>query len=405
MNIRMTAAAGFSAVVLAAAGAEPVAAGTHYAEEYVTPALTNGFVGGISVFTRADKCEVALIGWADREARRPMTMDTMFRICSQTKGVCGVAALTFVERGELDLDDPVARYLPEFERLWIESCSTGGVRVLTQATTPLTVRHCLTHTGGFPFSTRLNSVHGWTSVPLALEATAAAAEPLLGEPGVTFRYSNTGIDIAAAVLEKIAGKDFETICRERIFEPLGMTDATFYPSDEQLARAAKCYAAKTGDGEPVAHEPYTPMPDPADRRHRFASAGAGLWCTTADLVRFYRMIANRGVGDNGVRVLSERSVTEYLARSLTPPGEQEYSLGINIERKYPGWIGHGGALNTNCILNPADGSVRLWMVQYSGSDEGLAQAYAAWERAGDAFFGERGAEGAVSTEFVGRTHE
>ncbi len=100
---------------------------------------------------------VTCVGYADVAAKRAITADDTYMQCSQTKGFCGVTIAKLVEEGRLNLDDPVSKYLPEFETLWIEGPATNDMRTLIKAKNVLTVRMCLNHTGGFPFETSAKS--------------------------------------------------------------------------------------------------------------------------------------------------------------------------------------------------------------------------------------------------------
>ena len=114
--------------------AEPKASGTAYAQEALKPFLESGELpGAISVFYKAGVQETACVGYADAEKKRPIAMDNVYMQCSQTKGFCGVTVAILVEEGKISLDDPVAKYLPEFGTLWVEVLNTNGVRALVRA--------------------------------------------------------------------------------------------------------------------------------------------------------------------------------------------------------------------------------------------------------------------------------
>ena len=184
---------------------------TTYAQEVLQPYVDNGqLAGAISVFYKDGVQETCCVGYADVEKKRPIKMDNVFMQCSQTKGFCGVTIAKLVEEGKLSLDDPVSKYLPEFKELWVEMQNKDGVRVLNKAKNALTVRMVLNHTGGFPFeiSAKRRDVRGggWSGgAPLRQVASIAAESPLKFEPGTRELYSNTGIDIGAAIVEVITG--------------------------------------------------------------------------------------------------------------------------------------------------------------------------------------------------------
>ena len=124
---------------------------------------------------------------------------------------------------------------------------------------------------------------------------------------------------------------------------------------------------------------------PYNDRHVFASAGAGLWTTAADQLKFYKMLMNLGVGENGVRILKEETVKSLLAVSSRPKGMGGYSLGLAApETDGEGaWFGHGGAWGTNCMVNWHKKQLKLWAVQLTG---GPRPWDGAREKAANAFF-------------------
>ncbi|MPN52667.1 hypothetical protein SDC9_200329 [bioreactor metagenome] len=107
---------------------------------------------------------------------------------------------------------------------------------------------------------------------------------------------------------------------------------------------------------------------PYNDDHVFASAGAGLWTTANDQLKFYKMLMNLGMGENGVRILKEETVKELLAKSTRPKGMEGYSLGLSApeEDNEDAWFGHGGAWGTNCMVNWHRKELKLWAVQLCG---------------------------------------
>mgnify|MGYP003299893024 CR=1 FL=1 len=189
--------------------------------------------------------------------------------------------------------------------------------------------------------------------------------------------------VAAAVVEAVAGQPWEDVLRKRVLEPLGMKDTTFWPTDEQLKRRVGLYVLRKGlSAEPCAHDESMQPPYGDDRV--FASAGAGLWTTASDQLKFYKMLMNLGVGDNGVRLLKEETVKSLLAVSSRSPDLKTqdwtkggYSLGfcapkVDAEDK---WFGHGGAWGTNCSVNWHRKELKLYVVQLIGQPRPWDKAY------------------------------
>ena len=380
-----------------------VDSGTTFAYDALKPYVDDGRLSGaISVFYDNGVQETCCIGYADVAAKRAITMDDVYMQCSQTKGFCGVTVAKLVEEGKLKLDDPVSKYLPEFAELWIDAGTSNGVKTLVKAKNGLTVRMCLNHTGGFPFEssaktpsvwagkTELTVVGGgWSGgCPIRQTAMVAAKSPLLFEPGTKVQYSNTGIDIGAAVVEVITGMRWEDYLQKTVLDPLGMTSTTFWPTDKQLETQIEMYEpqkdapAKYKLFSNWEQRPYN------DRSRVFASAGAGLWTTANDQLKFYKMLMNLGVGDNGVRILKEETVKSILAVSTRPQGLGGYSLGLAAPEKDGNdqWFGHGGAWDTNCTVNWHKKQLKLWVTQLCGGGDARVWNKPAREDAANAFF-------------------
>ena len=378
-----------AAAALAGFAAEPVDSGTHFAADALKPFVESGELpGAISVFYQNGKQEVACVGYADVAKKRPITLDDPYMQCSQTKGFCGVTIAILVEEGKISLDDPVSKYLPEFGTLWVKTSEKDGVRTLTKAKNTLTVRMVMNHTGGFPFELpNFQAMGGWSRrMPLRSVAATAASQPINFEPGTKVQYSNVGIDIGATVVEVVTGKRWEDFLKERVFDPLGMTSSGFWPTADQLARQIEMYNCQKG--APAQWRSDNPsMQRPYGDDRVFSSAGAGLWTTARDQLKFYKMLMNLGVGENGVRILKEETVKAILATSTRPANlsDPNYSLGLRapIADNENEWFGHGGAWGTNCMVNWHKKQLKLWAVQLTGGPRPWDAARAA---AADKFF-------------------
>ena len=346
--------------------------GTNYVREALQKVVDEGILpGAISVLYSDGVQETCCIGYADVEAKRPIRTDNVFMQCSQTKGFCGVTMAKLVEEVKVSLDDPVSKYLPEFATLWIKETQTDSTIVLKKAHNVLTIRMVLNHTGGFPFecSAKRRDVRGggWSGGgPLRQIASVAAESPILFEPGTQVKYSNTGIDIAAAVIEVVTGMKWEQYLKKTVLDPLGMKSTWFWPTDKQLKTQIEMY--EVYKDAPAKHlVESTWQQRPYNDSHVFASAGAGLWTTVDDQLKFYKMLMNLGVGDNGVRILKEETVKSILAVSTRPEGMEGYSLGLTapVRDSEDAWFGHGGAFGTNCMVNWHKKQLNLWVVQLS----------------------------------------
>ena len=379
--------------------------GTTFAQEALQQYVDSGRLpGAISVLYNNGIQETCCIGYADPRTKRPITMDDAFMQCSQTKGFCGVTIAKLVEEGKISLDDPVSKYLPEFSTLWMLDEKTDSTMTLHKAKNVLTVRMCLNHTGGFPFecSAKRKDVRGggWSGgAPIRQVASIAAESPIMFEPGTKALYSNTGIDIGAAVVETVTGMKWEKYLKETVLDPLGMKDTWFWPTDKQIENKIELFNIKEGQpSEWLEENPWEQRP--YNDSHVFASAGAGLWSTANDQLKFYKMLMNLGVGDNGVRILKEETVKSILAVSTRPAGLGDYSLGLTapVVDSEDAWFGHGGAWGTNCVVNWHKKQLKLWVVQASSGKRFWGEAMAA---AAEKFFNSEIDNS--SDAYVGRT--
>lgn len=379
--------------------------GTTFAQEALRQYVDSGRLpGAISVLYNNGIQETCCIGYADPRTKRPITMDDAFMQCSQTKGFCGVTIAKLVEEGKISLDDPVSKYLPEFSTLWVLDGKTDSTMTLHKAKNVLTVRMCLNHTGGFPFecSAKRKDVRGggWSGgAPIRQVASIAAESPIMFEPGTKALYSNTGIDIGAAVVETVTGMKWEKYLKETVLDPLGMKDTWFWPTDKQIENKIELFNIKEDQpSEWLEENPWEQRP--YNDSHVFASAGAGLWSTANDQLKFYKMLMNLGVGDNGVRILKEETVKSILAVSTRPAGLGDYSLGLTapVVDSEDAWFGHGGAWGTNCVVNWHKKQLKLWVVQASSGKRFWGDAMAA---AAEKFFNSEIDNS--SDAYVGRT--
>jgi CubicO group peptidase (beta-lactamase class C family) len=353
--------------------------------------------GAIVIFHDNGTEEVSCVGYADVAAKRAITLDDHFMQCSQTKGFCGVTIAKLVEEGRISLDDPVSKYIPEFKTLWITDGSTTDVRRLTKAKNTLTIRMCMNHTGGFPFELpNYTSMGGWSRrMPLKSVAITAANSPILFEPGTKVQYSNVGIDIGAAVIEVVTGMRWEDYLKKEVLDPLGMKVSGFVPPEEWLKTKIEMYDCQTN--APAVWREYNPaMAKPYGDDRVFSSAGAGLWTTARDQIKFYKMLMNLGMGENGVRILKEETVKSILATSTRPTNLGGYSLGLGASNN--GWFGHGGAWGTNCQVNWKTKQLKLVVVQLCGQPRPWWRALDTAEKA----FFKAAIDNRATREYTGR---
>jgi CubicO group peptidase (beta-lactamase class C family) len=319
---------------------------------------------------------VEAVGFADIAAGKVMRQDNIFWIASQTKPMTAVAVMMIVDEGKISLDDPIEKYLPEFRGQMVVAEKDNEHIVLRKPKHPITVRETLNHTSGLPFKSAIEEPT-LDGLSLSSAVRSYAMTPLLSEPGTVYRYSNAGINTAARLIEVVAKVRYEDFMQQKLFDPLGMKDTTFWPNEAQSLRVAKSYrpdASKTN----LAEFPISQLIHPlSDRVHRFPMPAGGLFSTAIDTSLFCRMLLNNGELD-GKRYLSENAIRELSKRQTPPTIKESYGLGFSVS---PDSYGHGGAQATNMEIRSGKGLVLVWMVQHSGfpGDGGKAQgAFKNW---------------------------
>ena len=202
---------------------------------------SHSLAGAVTLVATKDKVlSVEPVGFADVAAKKPMTPDAMFWIASMSKAMTAAAFMILVDEGKVQLDDPVAKYLPEFKELWVAAEQDKDHLLLHRPAHPITPREILSHTSGLPFKSAIEQP-ALDQVPLRVAVLSHAIAPLLFEPGTQYKYSNAGINTAGRIIEVVSGMSYEDFMQQRLFDPLGMTDTNFWPSEEQVARLAKSY--------------------------------------------------------------------------------------------------------------------------------------------------------------------
>ena len=316
---------------------------------------------------------------------RAMSLDTTFRIFSMTKAVGSTAAMILIDRGKLDMNAPVARLLPQFEKVQVLDGFDGDAPRLRAPRTPVTVRHLATHTSGFAYEFWNADVPRYmaaTGHPTILSGLKSALYyPLVFDPGARWDYG-IGIDWLGQVVEAVDGRRIDKFCQDEIFAPLGMTHTGFEPEGEIGARLG-AVAARGEDGK------FGPFEIAPPSHPEFYGMGHALYSTAGDYMRFLRMFLNKGALE-GARVLSEAGVATMLANQIgdlrmgklttvAPPVSADFeafpgipkthSFGfMRVERDVPGMRSAGaqgwaGVLNTHYWFDPAKNVAATIMTQ------------------------------------------
>ncbi len=333
--------------------------------------------GAVSLVADRDNIlSIETVGFADIDARIAMKPDSVFWIASQSKGMTAVAVLMLVDEGKITLDDPVEKYLPEFRGQMVVAERDNDHVSLRKPSHPITIREVLSHVSGLPFKSAVEEPT-LDGLPLAKAVRSYAITPLESEPGTHYQYSNAGINTAARVLEVVSGTKYEDFMQQRLFDPLGMKDTTFWPSEEQVSRLAKSYRPNETKDDLVEFGLGQLTLPLTERCGRFPMPAGGLFSTASDTAIFCQMLL-RGGELGGKRYLSELSMAELTKRQTPESVKDSYSLGFAVGSD---WFGHGGAHATNMEIHSGKGLVTVWMVQhggYPGDGKNAHGAFKSW---------------------------
>jgi methyl acetate hydrolase len=297
--------------------------------------------------------------------------DTVFWLASMTKAIVSVVALTLIEQGELELEQPVADVLPEFGALQVLDGFDGDRPRLRVPRRPATIRHLLTHTSGAAYwftnsdVMRYHQLTGIIPDPALRNLVTLYDMPLVADPGERWEYG-TSTDWLGLVIEAAGGRDLATLCTERVFAPLAMTDATFTPTEAQVARTMAVHA-RTPDGGLQPKQLTLPS------EGEFYSGGAGAWATGRDYLRFMRALLRGGELD-GERILTPETVELAFAdhlRGAPLPDIMRSSLPA-LSNDVPTWpVAQGWGLGFHLVLEDIPSMRRAG----TGDWAGLANCY------------------------------
>jgi CubicO group peptidase (beta-lactamase class C family) len=331
---------------------------------------------GVPIYERA-------FGWSDKEANRKMTVDTIFRIASQSKALTSAGILSLMEEGKLGLNDPVSRYIPTFAASRVAVRNGSGMS-FEPARRAIAIRDLLTHTAGISYGTSSDVAglyqgqglgpaagFGWytadKSEPICATMERLGTLPFVAQPGEAWVYGyNT--DILGCVIEKVSGTPLDEFIKVRITGPLGMTDTQFFLSPAQRDRLATVYSS-TDDGKSMrAAEGARGQGAYVDGPRKSFSGGAGLLSTARDYAKFLEAMRKGGGG-----ILSPRAVslmTTNQVGTLHSTDGLGFGLGFETTDRYGaagmqsvGSFGWGGAYGSFYRVDPQERLTMVVMVQ------------------------------------------
>lgn len=353
---------------------------------------SNEIPGAVALIARNGKIVFhKSFGMADNASKKKMTNDVIFRIASQSKAITATAIMMLWEEGKFRLDDPISKYIPEFEIANIldtfnEADSSFTVK---PADKKITIRHLLTHTSGLGYGVidgddRIRKIYAkagvtdlYTTKDITIEESIKklAKLPLHHHPGEKFTYSE-GLDVLGYFIEIISGMPFDEFLRQRLFDPLGMDDTWFYLPSNKSDRLVSVQQPVKGSWEKFPVTFYDPD-YPIKGAKRFFSGGAGLSSTAKDYAVFLQMYLNQGEY-NGVRILSKTTVRSIMGNQigdLWENGPKFYGLAFGVLSQKgqdqggegsTGTFDWGGYFNTQYFADPVEGVVGILLKQTQG---------------------------------------
>jgi len=381
------------------------------AEMLAEPVAAGEMAGAVTLVWRDGQVlDTAAVGWADIEAKVPLARDSLFRIASMSKPVTSVAALMLLEEGALALDEPIARWAPEFGEMRVLRDADGPLDDTVAAERPITVEDLLTHRAGVTYGdfhsgpikpAYAEALGGGIDSHLTPDAWMArlAALPLVGQPGSGFYYG-TSTDVLGFLIARIEGRPLGEVLARRIFRPLGMADTGFIvPREKRGRRAAMHGFDAEGQLTKLAAVPGgAALPERPDDM-TYEGGGAGLWSTVDDYLAFARLFVGGGEVD-GARLLKPETVALMTANRLTE-GQRAaaktlgmpvftagngFGLGVAVTidpataapirgKGGPGTVSWPGAYGGWWQADPTDRSVMILLQHNMVDPEGLSEGH------------------------------
>lgn len=330
--------------------------------DWMSSYVDSGKLAGVQtlVARRGQVVYLGSRGLADEASGRAIANDDIFRIYSMTKPIVSAVAMALFEEGLFQLDDPVARYLPEFGNGQLWTSGEGDAMTTESIGDAMQVWHLMTHTSGLIYGNREFGPIGATyrangidfsgdrsSGTLEAMTKKLAAMPLRWRPGSRWEYS-VSTDVLGRFIEAVTGKSLDKVLHERIFAPLGMHDTSFQLPVDKAGRLTELFE-KQNDGS-------RKQVDPASAESAWVkpitlfSGGGGLVSTASDYLKFCEML--RGLGEyEGVRILG-RKTAEYMMVNHLPGNADLTEMGQPVFSETP-YDGVGYSLGGSVVIDAA----------------------------------------------------
>ncbi|MDA0207594.1 MAG: serine hydrolase [Acidobacteria bacterium] len=345
-------------------------------QEFVDQGTAAGFVTLVARHGKVASLDA--VGYRDLASKQPMRTDSIQQIMSCTKPITVAGLMLLVDEGRVSLTDPVEKYIPEFKNASVNPCGPGAAGFHCASRPPKRLVRLVdlaTHTSGIAAGPP-DAVSFYTS-SLAEVVAAGAREPMMSDQGERWSYNNLGIAALGRVIEVVSGQSYEAFMQQRLFDPLGMKDTSFFPPKGKMDRVAAVYSLNDGKLAPFERTPprsewKNPLPQ------------GGLYSTATDLLQFYRMMLDHGTYE-GRRILS-RAAVDTMTTVQTgdmPVGWGPglgFGLGVAVVKdpvaalRYTsiGSYGHGGAYRTFTWADPDKDLIAILFYQRSNGGGDMA---------------------------------
>lgn len=332
-------------------------------------------------------------GYRNIEKSIPVHKDDIFRLASMSKAIVTVALMTLYEEGKFLLDDPLAKYIPAFSSMNVMENfdPQKGTYTTRPAKGQITIRHLLTHTSGIHYGDLSGNklyekagipvLHSKDSLTIAQVVERLAKQPLAHDPGAGWTYGlNT--DVVGRLVEIFSGKPLNVALKERVFDPLGMTDTWFYLPEKDFSRLVTLYGKEDPDGILKLSDNDLFQSYAVSGAKMYFSGGAGLVGPIEDYARFCQMLLNGGTFNNK-RILSRKTIEIMTMNQIGDfgiwDGENKFGLGFeimtqNFNRHLLGSVGSfkwGGMYYTDYLIDPKEDLIFLFYTNvfpYAGPD-------------------------------------
>lgn len=306
--------------------------------------VDSGKIVGVSalIFEKGKEVYFNSFGLADREANKPMDRNTIVRIFSMTKPVTGVALMTLFEKGAFQLDEPLAKYAPEFADMKVyKGVDASGNLILEPAKRPITIRDITRHTAGFagmeiPALAKLVREADYMNPANTLSEMAKklAGLPLAFHPGDEWSYGPS-VDVQAYLVERLSGKPFDQYIKEKIFDPLKMTNTRYVVAESDRPRFAALY--DRSDDKTLNRVPDERANGFNTKNWALKPGGWGLTSTLDDYMKFTQMLVNKGklgkvrvLKPETVQLMSTNHLSDTISKRMWLPSKGRVGFGIDF---------------------------------------------------------------------------